>query len=101
MEDDKAKGMEAIRDYLKRTGNEGNILLNTPTGRYYLDLGKADDADNKGRKVTILRSLPSGKLFVMDVDIMASLLPDGKERFKVAIDDDKAIEAIMEYCKSL
>lgn len=89
-----------VRSWMRSNGVEDDLVVNNPTGRYYLLLAKAVDADNKGREVAILRTLPSGKLFVMDVKLVGGKVRvEGKEmyRFSPAIDDDAAIDAVIDY----
>lgn len=89
-----------VRAWMRSHGVEDALVVNNPTGRYYLLLARAVDADNKGRKVAILRALPSGKLFVMDMRLVEDKVKvKGKEmdRFSPAMDDDAAIDAVIGY----
>lgn len=89
-----------VRAWMRNNGVEDDLVVNNPTGRYYLLLARAVDADNKGREVAILRTLPSGKLFVMDVKLVeGKVRVKGKEmdRFSPAMDDDAAIDAVIGY----
>lgn len=98
--DSKSIERGVVRTWMRDHGVEDALVVNNPTGRYYLLLAKAVDADNKGREVAILRTLPSGKLFVMDVRLVEGKVKvNGKEmdRFSPAMDDDAAIDATIGY----
>lgn len=95
--------VEDVRKYLKENGEGGSVLVHNPTGLYYIVLGSAIDVDKKGRVVTIMRSLPSGRLFVTEKSSMdGKTKVDGKmvPRFSNAIDDDNAINEIIKYLEN-
>lgn len=94
------ENMDRIREFLVSSNNDNNVLIHNPTGLYYLKLGEGMDAEHQRRKIVILRSIPSGRLWVTslkavseEIDVNGTTMP----RFSVAVDDDKAIGCIMEY----